>query len=118
MQQVKAAVMPGPRGIRNNNPLNIRKSADKWQGKAGDDGAFVIFDTPENGIRAAGRLLKTYRDKHGLNTIRGIVNRWAPPNENNTEAYIAFVEQKTGFFRDLTLNASDYPAVIAAMIQK
>lgn len=106
-----------PRGIRNNNPLNIRKSSDNWQGKTGDDGAFVIFDTPHNGIRAAGRLLKTYRDKYGLVSIRGIINRWAPPSENDTESYITSVEKQTGLFRDLTLQAADYPAVVAAMIR-
>lgn len=105
-----------PRGIRNNNPLNIRKSADNWQGKTGDDGAFVTFDTPHNGIRAAGRLLKTYRDRHGLNTIGGIIGRWAPPNENDTVSYIASVEQKTGISRNQRLNDEDYPAVVSAMI--
>lgn len=106
-----------PRGIRNNNPLNIRKSSDNWQGKTGDDGAFVIFDTPYSGIRAAARLLKNYGNNYGLVTVRGIINRWAPSSENNTESYITSVEKSTGLFRDLTLNGGDYPSLVAAMIK-
>lgn len=106
-----------PRGIRNNNPLNIRKSADNWQGKIGDDGSFVIFDSPYNGIRAAGRLLRTYANNYSLNTIRGIINRWAPSTENDTESYINHVESASGIFRDTILSAGDYPAVVSVMIK-
>ena len=80
------------RGIRNNNPLNIRLSSDKWQGqvlpqRGSGEGAFCQFETMAYGWRAAYMLLHTYMSKYKLTTIRKIIYRWAPPNENNTAAY-------------------------------
>ena len=109
--------MNEPRGIRNNNPLNIRKSADKWQGQinanvnANDnnsspkgDAEFVQFYTMEYGWRAAFVILcKTYYGKYKLRTIRDIVSRWAPPKENNTPAYIRHVSDYTGIGPDRDL---------------
>lgn len=116
-QTASAEAAKLPRGIRNNNPGNIKFNLlNKWVGQTGHDGTFVIFDNAENGIRAMARLMKTYRDKYGLETIAGIINRWAPASENNTEAYIRSVEQRTGIFRGLFLQAGDYPAIVAAMI--
>ncbi|MFN3711574.1 MAG: virion protein [Alishewanella aestuarii] len=107
-----------PRGIRNNNPLNIEfNPANQWQGQTGTDGRFAIFSSAYYGIRAAGRLMKNYRDKHGLNTTRGIISRWAPAVENNVTAYLNSVTKRTGFFPDLILNQNDYPKLIEAMIQ-
>ena len=86
------------RGIRNNNPGNIRHGID-WDGLDKDqskDEEFSQFSTPEYGIRAMFKILKTYNDKYNLNTIEGIINRWAPPIENDTEAYINFVSSKVG----------------------
>ena len=81
-----------PRGIRNNNPGNIRGSSTQWQGQTGvDDLGFAIFDSPESGIRAMAMTLLTYQNQHGLDTISQIINRWAPPTENNTEAYVESV---------------------------
>ena len=80
-----------PRGIRNNNPLNIRRSGDKWQGlrTLQEDKAFCQFESMAYGWRAAFRLLcHTYYGKYKLRTIRDIIYRWAPPKENNTMAYI------------------------------
>jgi hypothetical protein len=105
-----------PRGIRNNNPLNIRKSGDDWQGAVGDDGEFIQFALASKGIRAAARILKNYRDKYGLNTVSGIINRWAPPNENDTESYINSVSAKINVDSEKPLDDSEYPALIAAMI--
>jgi len=88
-----------PRGIRNNNPLNIRKSADKWQGLSTlqEDREFFQFVSMEYGWRAAFVILcRTYYGKYGLKTIRDIVSRWAPAKENNTEAYIRHVSDYTG----------------------
>lgn len=85
-----------PRGVRNNNPGNIRVG-DAWQGlTGGDDAGFCIFDTPENGIRALARVLISYQAKHGLRTLRQMVSRWAPESENDTEAYIESVCQQCG----------------------
>ena len=108
-----------PRGIRNNNPGNIRKSATQWEGQSstqGDD-AFVTFETPEHGIRAMARVLQTYREKHGLDTIRKIVSRWAPDIENDTEAYIKSVAAQLGVRPDVPLNPGQTPKLIAAIIK-
>lgn len=72
----------------NNNPLNIRNSSIKWEGQEDKHGAFCSFKSIDYGLRASVLLLKAYKTKHGLNTIKGVVRRWAPPHENNTEAYI------------------------------
>ena len=88
-----------PRGIRNNNPLNIRRSKDKWQGLRAQqtDAAFCQFETMAYGWRAAFVLLtRTYYHTYRLFTIRNIIRRWAPPGENNTEAYIRNVARLTG----------------------
>ena len=95
-----------PRGIRNNNPLNIRKSADKWQGLSTlqEDREFFQFVSMEYGWRAAFVILcKTYYGKYKLRTIRDIVSRWAPAKENNTEAYIRHVSDYTGIGPDRDL---------------
>lgn len=83
----------GSRGYRNNNPGNIRRSADKWQGLSPtqSDAAFFQFIAPQWGVRAMAKILLTYRSKYGLETVRDIINRWAPPIENNTSAYVSSV---------------------------
>ena len=88
-----------PRGIRNNNPLNIRRSKDQWKGlsKTQNDRSFCQFETLEYGWRAAFYLLtRTYYHKYRLYTIRMIIQKWAPPHENNTEAYISNVSRLAG----------------------
>ena len=92
-----------PRGIRNNNPLNIRRSKDKWKGMSltQNDASFCQFETLEYGWRAAFYLLtRTYYHKYRLYTIRAIISKWAPPHENKTEAYIANVSKLTGIGPD------------------
>lgn len=80
------------RGERNNNPGNIRHlgGGQKWQGesKTQTDHDFCQFDDVRYGIRALAKTLLTYQDSHGLRTIKDIINRWAPPNENDTGAYV------------------------------
>jgi hypothetical protein len=103
-----------PRGIRNNNPLNIRRSKDQWKGmaEAQTDGAFVQFKTLEYGWRAAFYLLtRTYYHKYRLYTIRSIISKWAPSIENKTDAYIANVSRLTGIAPDEPIGIpSDQPA--------
>ena len=84
-----------PRGIRNNNPGNIRQGTAKWQGMrdAAFDPAFVEFTDPVYGIRAMMKIFLTYYRKYGLDTVQSIVNRWAPPHENATDHYAAHVAQ-------------------------
>ena len=92
-----------PRGIRNYNPLNIRRSKDQWKGMAEvqNDRAFVQFKSLEYGWRAAFYLLtRTYYHKYRLYTIRGIISRWAPSCENDTSAYVANVSRLTGIGPD------------------
>jgi len=89
---------PVPRGIRNNNPGNIRHGRSQWIGASATqtDADFVQFDSPEAGIRAMVRLIYTYRDQYGLNTISKIISRWAPGTENDTAAYIDAVSRSMG----------------------
>ena len=92
-----------PRGIRNNNPLNIRRSKDKWKGMRAvqSDAQFCQFESLEWGWRAAFWLLtRTYYHKYRLFTIRAIVQKWAPAIENDTKAYIANVSRLTGIGPD------------------
>jgi len=113
------AVMYKPRGIRNNNPGNIRLG-DPWQGMSQmqNDKSFVQFDNPLYGIRALNKVLKTYYTRYGLNTVRGIILRWAPPNENDTDAYVQTVASALGVDADQTINVNEYaPALSAAIIK-
>lgn len=107
-----------PRGVRNNNPLNIRVG-NNWQGETAvnTDGDFEQFESVEMGIRAAAKLLKNYRTLYGADTISAIITRWAPSNENNTAAYIASVEKQTGINREQKLSDADYVPLIVAMIK-
>ena len=98
MKKTKFKPVALVRGIRNNNPGNIRISGVTWEGQTGDDGAFVKFSSPEFGIRAMARTLINYQRIHGLNTVSEIISRWAPDNENNTEAYIDSVADSMGVF--------------------
>lgn len=78
------------RGLRNNNPGNIRITKDKWQGLRAEqtDGSFFQFIAPMWGYRALMRTLQNYRRRHGCQTIADFIRRWAPENENNTSGYI------------------------------
>jgi len=99
-----------PRGIRNNNPGNIRWG-DDWQGlvpkSQRTDKSFCQFISPEYGIRAMIVILRNYQSKHGLLTITGMIKRWAPPNENNTQAYIDSVAHATGTSADRPIHLND-----------
>lgn len=86
-----------PRGLRNNNPGNIEKSDTTFQGEVpSTDTRFKTFSSMAYGYRALLRVLTTYQTKYHLETIRQWISRWAPPVENDTEAYIAYVVQQTG----------------------
>lgn len=96
------------RGERNNNPGNIVKSDIFWRGEiAGDDKRFESFASPDEGIRALAVILQNYQKKYGLNTVRGIINRYAPPVENDTGAYINAVAGALGVSPDAALNLAD-----------
>lgn len=77
------------------NPLNIRyASQNDWRGQVGVHKGFCVFENEAYGFRAAFVIIGNYIKK-GHNTIREIVSRWAPPSENNTDAYIEFVSEET-----------------------
>lgn len=99
-----------PRGIRNCNPLNIRRSNDKWQGmrRKQTDHDFVQFESALYGYRAAFKILFTYIDKYGCNTIDKIIHRFAPNSENNTKAYVRFVSIRTGIRIDEEIRKEDF----------
>lgn len=110
-----------PRGFRNLNPGNIRKGND-WQGLAphGLDAEFDVFVSAEMGFRALCRVLLNYRRKHGLKTIRQIIRRWAPPNENDTEAYVRFAAVMVGVNPDaeITLDRQTLFTLAKAIARK
>lgn len=99
-----------PRGIRNHNPGNLRKTNDKWQGLAAEqnDLEFFTFEHAVYGIRALARTLITYQDKHNIHTIENLISRWAPPVENDTKAYAAAVADYANKDRHAWLDMHDY----------
>ncbi len=111
------------RGIRNNNPLNIRHSRDKWLGMAPKqtDKAFVQFTARKYGYRAAFVLIRNYIRKYQANTIGKIIARWAPSSDgNNTQAYISFVSRTSGIAADKPLrfeNQADMVGIVRSMAQ-
>ena len=110
--------MAKPRGVRNNNPLNLR-AGQRWQGLRAKqtDTAFCQFVSPEYGARAAIRVFRTYRKRYNRKTVKAIIERWAPPNENDTEGYIAPVCRVTGSKPSKIVSEKDYPALAVAMMQ-
>jgi hypothetical protein len=98
-----------PRGIRLNNPLNIRHSASSWVGQSTmqDDPAFVRFDRPQDGLRAGMKILLNYQIKYGLHTVGEMIARWAPPSENPTASYKDAVAQRMGVDPDEVVSLHD-----------
>lgn len=109
--------MTTPRGLRNANPGNIRHSRTLWQGEAPDqpDPDFVKFVAPEWGLRAMAKILLTYQ-ANGFNTVRKIIGRWAPPNENDTQAYVRSVATSVGMLPDAPLDLSS-PDTMAKLLK-
>nr|WP_305880531.1 structural protein [Vibrio cholerae] len=123
-----------PRGIRNNNPGNIEDKGTAWRGRTGNDGRFIIFDSPVNGIRAMYRTLMTYRNKYvgelgiggaGFDSVGEIIRRWAPPvgsfngveYRQNTQAYINHVCKILNCSENDRLPLDKYPELIKAIIK-
>ncbi|EGE1024607.1 structural protein [Shigella sonnei] len=113
-----------PRGIRNNNPGNIRWG-DNWKGLVPEnkrtDRSFCQFVDVKYGIRAIARILLNYRNREGMkrvgnkgiDTVREIISRWAPPNENNTEAYIQSVSKACGVGAEQPISLTDDKLMLA-----
>lgn len=101
------------RGLKNNNPGNLRHSNEKWQGETkGSDKAFKTFSSIEWGYRAMFKLLQNYQKLYGLSTLEEIINRYAPPVENHTDNYISAVERWAKVRRSVPINTSDKDVMI------
>lgn len=110
------AVYQMTRGLRNNNPGNLRFStANNWQGQTGSDGEFAIFSSAILGIRALGKTLLSYVNKDGVApTVTGIISRWAPSSENDTVSYINDVAGQLSVDPNASL---DVPAVLPQLLE-
>lgn len=102
-----------PRGIRNNNPLNLSYYPGQ-KGVIGSDGRFGIYGSMEEGIAQAERQLQAYQ-RLGLGSLAQMISKWAPPGENDTAGYIAAVSKRTGFDPNAAINMND-PAVASSVI--
>lgn len=114
--------MTQPRGLRNNNPLNIEKTkgGNQWQGEIvpSKDSRFAQFTSIAYGYRAAFKLLNNYQRNYGIDTIRKMISRWAPSNENHTEAYVKAVSDRSGVPADGRITTTNHDVmvpVVAAM---
>jgi hypothetical protein len=114
-----------PRGIRNNNPGNLRKMGN-WQAWYGalppaeqTDKDFIIFDTPQNGLRAMARTIINYFGR-GIydGTVYEIISKYAPKTENDTLAYVTTVCRKTGLTASETVDTKEELALLlSAMVE-
>lgn len=112
--------MAKSRGYRNNNPGNIRINGDKFQGEVipSQDKEFKQFESMAYGYRAIFKILRNYQINYKLNTIRQMISRWAPENENDTANYISFVSERSGIPADdpiRTDNREMMIRIVAAM---
>lgn len=103
-----------PRGLRNNNPGNIRNNSDRFnfEIRPSTDPSFKQFYTMYYGYRAMFVILRNYKKMYGLDTIRKMITRWAPPKENDTAAYIAEVSRASGIPADDPVNIDDREQMI------
>lgn len=106
-----------PRGIRQNNPGNIRHG-EHWQGLAPEqpDPDFARFVSPVWGLRAMCRVLIQYQKRHNRRTVNEIIGRWAPPTENDTMAYQRSVAVALGVLPDEPIDVSR-PDTMRALVK-
>lgn len=106
-----------PRGIRNNNPLNIR-IGNKWRGEVENptDKEFEQFTSMAYGLRAGFILLRRYINRYHLNTIHAIITRWAPPSENKTSHYEYFVSKFIDKGRSSKLRYEDEETMVQLVL--
>lgn len=118
ISQDKKEIYGDTRGLRNNNPCNLKSSKNtKWDGQIGSDGKFIIFESPEYGIRACAKNLKNYQHKNGLDTLRSMVYRMGPPHENNTKKYVRNLSNIVGVSPDEKINVLKHlPEIIKGII--
>lgn len=111
-----------PRGIRNNNPGNLVLTGIPWKGKIPNsentDGTFEQFIAVHWGLRAMMRdIINDVRE--GTDTLRSLINEYAPPHENDTENYISFVSSLTGLLPDVKIELTKpiLQAIVEAKIR-
>lgn len=102
------------RGIKNCNPGNIRRSRVRYRGEVhpSQDPDFKQFSSMAWGYRAMFVLLDTYRKRYGLNTLRTMISRYAPPEENHTALYIQAVCDFTGLTPDKEIDTRNRATMI------
>lgn len=102
------------RGYRNNNPGNIRINGDKFQGEVipSQDKEFKQFESMAYGYRAIFKILRNYQVNYNLDTIRGMISRWAPEKENDTANYISVVSERSGIPADDPIRPDNREAMI------
>lgn len=114
-----------PRGIRNNNPGNIKIGGSPWTGKIpvdeNTDGTFEQFTEMKWGVRAMVKLIYNYVHKYHVKDLHGIISKYAPSSENNVEAYVQSVAKNSQInphdnARDWYNNVDDVSRLISAMI--
>lgn len=98
-----------PRGVRNNNPLNVKDNGDPWQGKIGvDKDGFLQFATVQDGVRCGTIVLARYFNQ-GLTTLQAIISKFAPSTDkNDVPAYVRFVGTLLNVGATQQLNFSTY----------
>jgi hypothetical protein len=109
-----------PRGIRNNNPGNLKMGASVWNGELAEsqntDGTFEQFDTFEHGVRAMIKLVKNHIN-NGHNTIAKLIAKYAPSSENPTSTYVNAVAKGIGIDKNalLTPNKETLKKLVQSM---
>lgn len=108
------------RGLRNNNPLNLRRTSIEWKGEKSEvtDKEFEEFETMEFGLRAGLINMRT-QIRNGYETLEKLIGRWAPPTENNTENYVKIVSEKSGYAPTdiLDFQKEELFSVVEAMVK-
>ncbi len=117
-----------PRPVRNNNPGDIERNAHTmWQGMMPvsemtpdqrADSTFVVFENPAYGFRALAILLINYQRIDGLKTVSQMINHFAPPNQNNTAAYVKAVAEFLGVSGDAEIDLSKNDVYLSKMMKK
>lgn len=116
--------LAGVRGIRNNNPGNLGFAGQRGASRENGSGRFASFNTPEEGIAAmskqldlhfTGKSAKAKELGRPLQSVTDIISAWAPPNENDTKAYIATVAKQLGVSPTARLNMNDSATKTALM---
>ncbi len=102
------------RGLDNRNPGNIRRSRVRYRGEVrpSGDADFKQFESMEWGYRAMFVLLDTYRRRYGLDTVRGMISRYAPPSENDTARYVRTVCEMAGIGPDESIDTRERAVMV------